>query len=136
MFPYGLAIGACAAVIALYIISFSIDYATESGKKSPVLIGFFIRIILYGGALWIAIRTSGSAGIGSAVGLLLPHAALRVRYIMVPAIRRRFGKEPAAVYKADTRSRVFIKEPWLVRYNKGRSYITHRHYKKVKVLSG
>jgi len=136
LFPYGLALGICAALIALYVISVSIDRAVARGKRSPVFLGFFIRMLLYGGALWLAVRTSGISGAGAAIGLLLPQAALRIRLGLVPAIRRKLGREPAAVYRTDTRSRVFVKEPWLVRYNKGRMYLTHRHYRKVRVVSG
>ena len=134
LFPYGLAIGACVAVLNLNIISATIDKAAEKGKTRPVTLGFFVRILLYGGAFWLALRTSGVSALGAVIGMLLPRAAMLFEYAILPAIRRKLGKEPAPAYKADTRSRVFIKEPWLVRYSKGRAFVTHRHFKKVRVV--
>ena len=135
LFPYGLAIGACVAIVNLSVISVTINQAIERGKKGPVIWGFILRVVLYGGAFWLAVTTSGVSGVGAAIGFLLPRITLYIRYGLLLALRRKLKKEPAPVYKADTRSNVFIKEPWLVRYSKkGRSYVTHRHYRKVRVV--
>ena len=136
LFPYGLALGVCASVIALNIISISIDRAAERGKKGPVFFGFLFRIVIYGGAFWLAVKTAGVASMGAAVGLLLPHIMLYIMYGLLPALKRKFGKEkePEMVYVADTRSMVFFKEPWLVRYNNGRAYITNKRYRKIRAL--
>ena len=134
LFPYGLAVGVCAAIVNLNIISVSIDRAVERGRRGPVIIGFIIRILLYAGAFWLAVRTSGISGLGAAIGFLLPRVTMYVRHVFMPWLRRRLGKEPLAVYRTDTKSNVFVKEPWSVRYNKGRAYKTFRHYKKVRVV--
>ena len=55
---------------------------------------------------------------------------------MVPAFRRKLGKEPTPVYVTDTKSKVFFKEPWMVKYRKGRAYLTHRHFRKVNISKG
>ena len=132
-FSYGLAIGACVAIIALNIISLSIGRAAERGKKKPVIFGYIIRVLLYGGALFFAVRTSGLTFAGAAIGLLLPHAAIYVMLGLLPAVRKKFRKEPKEVWVADTRSMMFVKEPSLVLYRKGRAYLTHRHYRKIRV---
>ena len=133
LFPYGLAIGVCAAVINLSVLSASIDRAVASGRKGPVAVGLIVRILLYCGAFLLAVRTDGVSGLGAAVGFLLPRLVMYVRYALLPWLRRRTGREPAAVYIADTRSNVFVKEPRFVRYNKGRAFVTHRHFKKIRV---
>ena len=135
VFPYGLAIGVCAAVISLNIISSTIDKAVERGRRAPVIIGFISRIALYIAALYLAATTAPLAALGAAIGLLLPHLVIYARFALRPAIRRKMGKEPRHTYVTDTHSNIFIKEPWLVRYNKGKTYITHRHYKKVRVVN-
>jgi len=135
LFPYGLAIGACAAIISLYIISRTIEQAAESRRRSPVIFGFIIRVLLYGGALYLAVSTSPVSLAGAAIGLLLPHISLYIMYGLVPAVRRkRQGRTaPEARWIPDTRSRLFIKDPWLVRYQRGRAFVTYRHYRKLRV---
>jgi len=135
LFPYGLAIGACASIIALNIISFTVERAAESGKRKPVIFGFIIRVLLYGGVLYLAVSTSVLSFFGAAIGLLLPHIAMYIMFGLVPAVRRRLRKEPAPAWVADTRSMMFVKEPYLTKYNKGRTYLTHRHYRKIRVYS-
>ena len=133
LFPYGLAVGVCAAAISLGIISSTIEKAVERGHRGPVVIGFFIRVLLYGGALMLAAGTGGLAVPGAAIGMLIPHVVIYVRHALVPAFRRKLGKEPAPVYVTDTKSKVFFKEPWLVKYKRGRAYLTHRHFRKVNI---
>jgi len=135
LFLYGLAIGACVAIIALNIISRTIDRAAGSGKKAPVLFGFFIRVLLYGGALYFAASTSVLTFAGAAAGLLLPHAAMYIMYGLVLVIKRKLKNEPAPTWVPDTRSLLFIKEPQFEKPNKGRTYLTHRHYRKIRVTS-
>ena len=132
-FSYGLAIGACAAVIALNIIGLSIDRAAERGKKKPVIFGYILRVLLYGGALFLAVNTSFLSFTGAALGLLLPHAALYVMFGLVPAIRKKVKGEPQPVWTADTRSLLFVSEPHLVLHNNGRTYLTHKHYRKNRI---
>ena len=135
LFTYGLAIGACAAAINLNIISVSVDRAVRQGRKGPVIFGFALRALLYGGAFWLAVSTSGVSGAGAAAGFLLPRIVMPIRFVFLPWMRRKLGKEPETVYVTDTHSKVFVKEPWHVRYNKGRAYLTHRHYRKIRVAA-
>lgn len=132
-FPYGLAIGVCASVICLNIISSTIDKAVARGRKTPVFIGFIVRLILYFAALYLAASTDGIAVLGAAIGLLLPHLVIYVRFALRPAIRRKMGKTPRYTYVTDTRSNIFIKEPSIELYKKGRTYLTHRRFRKVRV---
>jgi hypothetical protein len=133
-FPYGLAIGVCAAIINLHVISATIERAIERGRKSPVTAGLILRILLYGGAFILAIRTSGLSGAGAAVGFFIPRVVLYIRYGLAPWIQKRIRKEPSAVYRTDTRGNMFIKQPSLTRYHSGKMYVTHRHYKKVRIV--
>ena len=138
LFPYGLAVGACVAIVNLNLISATIERAVESGRKSPVIIGFIVRVLLYGGALWLAATTSLFSGLGAAIGILIPHIVLYARHALIPALKRKLDKEPPSIYVVDTRSNMFVKEPWLVRDGKARdgkvrTYLTHRHYRKVKI---
>ena len=134
LFTYGLAIGVCAAVIALNIIGFSVERATDSGKRKPVIFGYIFRILLYGGALILAVNTSVTSLAGAAIGLLLPHAVMCVIYGMLPVVRRKIAKEPQPVWVTDTSSMLFVKEPSLVIDNRGKTYLTHRHYRKKRII--
>ena len=133
MFPYGLAIGACVAIVNLNIISTSIDRAVAKGKKGPVIFGFILRLLLYFGAFWLAITTSGLTGLGAAIGFLLPRIVLYISKGLVPFLKKKINKEPDPVYVTDTRSNMFIKEPSMVRSKNNRSYVTYRHYRKIRV---
>ena len=129
-----MAIGACVAIVNLNIISVSIDRAIAKGKRGPVIFGFFLRLLLYFGAFWLAVSTSGITGIGAAVGFMLPRIVLFVRKALLPIIKKKIFKEPDPVYVTDTRSNLFVKEPWIVRSKNNRSYMTYRHYRKIRVL--
>jgi hypothetical protein len=66
------------------------------------------------------------------VGFVLPQAAIRVRQVIWPKIRKAAGKEPAAEYRLDERSKTLLKEPWIETYYGGRLYKTHRRFRKYK----
>ena len=133
LFPYGLAIGTCAAVINMNIISATIRQAVDRGKKGPVIVGFVVRILLYAGAFVLAANTGILAFLGAAIGALLPHLMIYIRHALIPKFRKGKEKEPAPVYVVDTRSLVFFKEPWFVKYKSGRAYLTHRHFRRIRV---
>ena len=135
LFPYGIALGVCASLVNLSVISSSIDRAVASGRKAPVIIGFLIRIVLYGAAFFLAVRTGGISGLGAAIGFLLPRLCLHIHYGFLPWFRQKTGREPKPVYKTDTSVNIFDKEPRFLMYNNGRAYLTHRHYRKVKDVS-
>jgi len=133
LFPFGLGIGVCAALTGLHIIGTTIEKAANEGKSSAALIGFILRVVLYLAALSIAAITAPRAAYGAAIGLLLPHLMIYIKFALRPAIRRRLGKEPQVVYVTDSYTRQFIKKPWFVRYYNGRAYLTHRYFRKVKI---
>ena len=133
MFPYGLAIGVCVAVLNLNIISKSIEKAIAQRKRGPVIVGFFIRIALYGGGFYLAVTTSLISGLAAAIGFILPHIVLYIRKAIVPALKRKMSKEPAPVYVVDTSSNLFFKEPEMVLYKNSRTYLTYKHYRKRRI---
>ncbi|MCL2112124.1 MAG: ATP synthase subunit I [Clostridiales bacterium] len=139
LFAYGLALGVCAAVINMNILCASIERSAAKGGKGPVQAGFAVRAAIYAGAFWLAVTTAGVAGVGAAVGFFLPRAAMYIVLGLRPAVRRKLGKEPRAVYVIDTRSKVFFKAPRFVaeNYNDGaRSYVTHRHFRRIRQAEG
>ena len=133
MFPIGLAIGACVAIINLNILSKSIEKAVDQKNKTPVTIAFYIRMALYIGGLFLALNVSLISGLGAAVGFLIPCITISITKALIPAIKRRITKEPAPVYVVDTKSNIFIKDPWIVLYKNNRTYVTYRHFRKRRV---
>jgi ATP synthase I chain. len=133
MFPYGLAIGVCVAILNLNIISKSIEKAVAQGKRSPVIVGFFIRTALYAGGFYLAVTTSLISGLAAAIGFVLPHIVLYIRKAILPALKRKISKEPAPIYVADTSINLFIKEPEMVLSKNSRTYLTYRHYRKRRI---
>ena len=129
-----MAIGAGAAIVNLFIISVSIERAVERGKKGPVTLGFFLRILLYGGAFVLAVRLSGVTAVGAVIGFLIPRVSLYIKHGLLPTLREKLGKEPKPVYKTDTSSNLFIKEPSQVKDFGGRTYLTYHHYRKIRVI--
>ena len=118
----------------LLIIGVSIEKAVEQGKKGPVTFGFYMRILLFGGAFVLAVKTSGISGVGAFIGFLLPQVVLFIKLGMLPAILAKLRKEPPPVYKTDTSSNLFIKEPCKALDFRGRTYVTYRHYRKIRVV--
>ena len=132
LFPYGLVLGVCAALVNMGILSFSIDRAIALGKKGPVNVGLIVRIIIYAAAFFISARTGHISGIGTAIGFILPKLAMQIEFNFLPWFRRKTGREPEPVFVTDKQSKIFDKEPRFVLYNKGRMYVTHRKYRKVR----
>ena len=133
LFPYGLAVGTCASVICLHIIGSTIKKAVDQGRTAPVSVGFFVRVALYIAALCLAATTAPISFLGAVIGLLIPHLIIYIRFALRPAVRRKLGKDPQYTYVTDTRSNVFFREPWIVRDNKGKTYMSHKHYRRKKV---
>jgi len=134
LFPFGLAIGVCAAIVSLHIIGASIEGAVKRGKKAPVILGFVVRILLYGGTFWFGLKTSYVSGVGVAIGFLLPHLAMYVKYGLAPSVRRKLGKEPQTVYETDTSVNLFFKEPLHMLKLGESTYMTFRHFRKKLVV--
>ena len=135
LFPYGLAIGTCIAIVNLNIISVSINSAVAKGRRGPVIAAFIIRIVIYGAVFLMGARTSYISGLGVAIGFVLPNISMLVMYLLWPAIKRKMGKEEHATYVTDTRSNLFIKDPWLEHTYRGRNYLTYKHYRKIRIVS-
>ena len=132
LFPYGLALGICAALINMSVLSFTVERSIALGKKGPVNAGLVIRIAIYAAAFLISARTGGISGLGTAIGFVLPKIAMQIKFNFLPWFRGKTGREPAPVYVTDKYSKIFDKEPRFVLYNKGRMYITHKKFRKVK----
>ncbi|MDR1796118.1 MAG: hypothetical protein LBR44_01530 [Clostridiales Family XIII bacterium] len=134
LFPYGLALGTAVALICMHLLAVSIEQAMRARRRGAVITGYILRIVLYGGALFLAFRTSDVAGLGCVVGLLLPRLMLPVQLFAVPKVLSLAGKRPQESfrYEAYTKSRMFEKEPRIVLYKRGRAYMTHRHFVKYR----
>lgn len=130
IFPYGLALGTAVALVGMHVLAATIEGAARSGRKAPLIVGYVLRIVLYGGALYIAFKTGTAAGVGAAAGLLLPRVMLPIQQLLVPKLLVLLGKAPKTqhYYKKETSGRRFEKTPRMVLYRRGRAYLTHRRF--------
>ena len=134
-FSYGLALGTCASVINMNILSVFIEQASKKGKKGLIQGSFLVRVLIYGSVFWLVMNTAALASLGAVIGFFLPQIAMLYIFRLRPVIRRKTGEEPGYIYVIDTKSKVFFKEPRFVidNYNSGkRSYVTHRRFRKVR----
>jgi len=133
-FIYGLALGTAIGIVNTHLLATSVEHMAESRKKAFVTIGYFVRLALYAVALCAGAFVGTRALAGSAIGVLLPKAAILLIYAIVPWFLVKTGKTPKAMYVTDTRSRVFERQPMFVKYSCGRLYMTHRRFRIVKAV--
>lgn len=137
-FLYGLIFGLAVAIIGMRLLAATVDAVTSGSGKKIVSLGYVIRIILYALALYLCVRTGIYSLFGCMAGLLIPKVALSFGQLAMPKIRKALGKEePVEEYfvpVVDPQSRLFVKSQGMVKYKGGRAFLTHKHFKKYKLV--
>lgn len=111
-FLCGLALGTLSSIVSFGVLVWAGKRAIEQGKKSMSVVGYFIRLAIYGLAFVIAIKLSLYAALASLIGIMSSKLALIYAYGIKPKVGRKPNKKDAPT-----------KEIRL----KGRVYKTHKH---------
>ncbi len=83
MFPLGLVIGTAISIIGFIILIRTGQILMDSKKKSPVVLGYGFRILLYGAAFLVCIKISVPCGFGCGCGFITIHFGILFLYGIV-----------------------------------------------------
>ncbi|MDR3225052.1 MAG: hypothetical protein LBT52_02000 [Clostridiales Family XIII bacterium] len=151
-FSAGLACGTGAAIAGFALTYLSTERAVRSGRAGSAFVVIGLKLIIYLGVMFIMTVTLGLwAGVGAAAGCFIGPIAIIAAGVVVPGIR---GKVNAArgvaeagsdvsreyIYEEHIRARdgslryVFMRGAYWQCYTGGRSYVTHRRFRKLKEI--
>jgi hypothetical protein len=146
-FSVGLLLGTAASILNFFIMSFAAERVLSTGRNGATFSGFFLRLAVYGGAFYLsAVRISLIAGLGTGLGFLT--AIIAVLYLngLSPILRARRGGKATergaaeyeeALYDADGNRRyVFVKTFTTTRYVNGRTFVTHKRFRRLRNQAG
>lgn len=80
-FSYGLVLGTAIVIINLTLLAFTTDMALikkQTGMSSLATAGYLVRIILFGGAFYVALKT----GYPSAIGMIIAYIISRFAFLI------------------------------------------------------
>lgn len=82
-FPIGLAVGTAVSIVGFIILVRTGQSLMERSKKSPILFGYIIRLILYGASFLICIKVDLRCGFGCMIGFVTIHFGIMFLYGIV-----------------------------------------------------
>jgi hypothetical protein len=151
-FGAGLLCGAGAAIAGFALTYLSAERATKAGRPGLAFVGIGLKFIVYLGVMAIMTITFGIwAGIGVAAGCFTGPVAIIAAGVIVPGIKRKVraakglsgadsDSDREYVYEEHIRAHdgslryLFKRGAYLQRYSGGRSYVTHRRFRKLKEI--
>ena len=75
-FSYGLALGTAIAILNFNIMAFTLKRALSGRGISISMLGYIIRLLIYGGTFYISMRVSQLSGLGTVLGFLTLKGAI------------------------------------------------------------
>jgi hypothetical protein len=149
-FAAGLAAGIVSGSLCVFLIGYFLNLAADKRKALFSSVGFFIRIIIFAGVFYAALRFGGYEGAaGQAIAFLAPYVGVSLTPLLLKLYKRIKGdgssylEEQTEPYtymplrdSAGRRRHVFIKNFDTVRYYGGRRYVTHRSFRRLKEMRG
>jgi hypothetical protein len=139
-FASGLAAGIVCGSLCIFLMGYFLNLAIGGRAALLSSAGFFIRIIIFAGGFYLALRFGGYEGAaGFAIAYLAPYAGVA----LTPALRKLYTKirhenadEKAYIIEDSLRGSpdrryVLVKSFDTVLYYGGRRYVTHRGFRRV-----
>lgn len=83
MFAAGLAAGTAVSILGFIILVKTGETLMEESKKSPILLGYIVRLFLYGAVFFICIKLSLPCGFGCGIGFVTIHFGIMFLYGIV-----------------------------------------------------
>jgi hypothetical protein len=151
-FGIGLLCGAVVAIAGFALTYLFTERAAKSGRKGAAFAGIGLKFILYLGVMAGMTITFGLwAGVGTAAGCFTGPLAIIASAVIVPGIKRKVSamrgsagvgaeSDREYVYEEHIRARdgslryLFLRGAYLQSYSGGRSYVTHRRFRKLKEI--
>ena len=79
----GLAAGTAVSVIGFIILVRTGETLMEESRKAPILLGYIVRLVLYGAVFFICIKASLPCGFGCGIGFVTIHFGIMFLYGIV-----------------------------------------------------
>ena len=111
-FLYGLVFGTCVSVMSFAALIFMSKTVLRSGKKGMAVLGYFVRLPLYGIGFYLCMRTGVIAGIACLFGFMTATVAIiyvhgvKAKYSMGRKVRPEVQEE----FEREDRERELKKE--------------------------
>ena len=83
LFTAGLAAGTAVSVLGFIILIKTGESLMKESKKSPILLGYIVRLFLYGAVFFICIKLSLPCGFGCGIGFVTIHFGIMFLYGIV-----------------------------------------------------
>ena len=83
LFAIGLAAGTAVSVIGFIILVRTGETLMEESRKAPILLGYIVRLVLYGAVFFICIKASLPCGFGCGIGFVTIHFGIMFLYGIV-----------------------------------------------------
>jgi hypothetical protein len=151
-FAGGVAGGVCAAMLNMLMAWRMMDRAVNTGNRKLMPLCFGLRCIVYASVLVGFLALGGTFGaLGAAAGCLTGPLATLLAGAVEPALKRKLrlrkGLSPDEemfeyVYEEHLRREdgslryVFVRGHSMARYAGGRSFVTHRRFRRIKEIRG
>lgn len=87
-FFYGLSLGTAVAIVNFNVMEFTLRKMLELRKSAIAVIGFFVRLVIYGIVFYMSIRISLISAAGTALGFL----TLKLAMFYLHGLRPKFSK--------------------------------------------
>ena len=83
LFAAGLAAGTAVSILGFIILVKTGETLMKESKKSPILLGYIVRLFLYGVVFFICIKASLPCGFGCGIGFVTIHFGIMFLYGIV-----------------------------------------------------
>lgn len=123
----GISLGSVNTIISDYFNK----RAIEKGKAMTVVISGQLRLIIFAVLFYFAITKLGYAGaLGAGSGFLASYVGIMVATALRPKHNPVYAKNNKVEHENGLPKTVLIKDFEMVKYSKGRTFITHRLFNK------
>ena len=82
-FALGVCAGTATTIVCFLLLAKAAQMAAEKKKGSPVVGGYFVRMLLYGAVFFVCIKLSVPCGFGALAGFVTLHFGILVLYGVV-----------------------------------------------------
>lgn len=125
-YTYGLVLGTAIAIVNFNILTISSSWMLTGKNKFFASLSYLIRLLIYGGVFYIAMKTSYMAGLGSVLGFMTLKVSIFYIHGVKPGIsRKKINKESNL---QGTKRNILIKDPYMVRYCGKKTVMTHKNF--------
>lgn len=142
-FSVGLIAGTGVSALNMSLLAFLAERAIDRRKAALSVVGFALRILIFGGVLSAAAIFFGkTTALGVALGFLTVYLAVFLIRFLAPGMFSRKGDKFEYAYAEGgiaakgQRKFLFIRQYSMTTYRGGRTFMTHRRFRKMKRLQG